>query len=489
MNLNEMAAQCDDALASRDDVVLKHLVQQLKKHLKSGISDDQRVMSHYLLGNLYSGLSSVTKESSASWRDNEYPVNLTAAINHLRQAEALGIQNEASNISEIRTNLANEMAHQRRNIEVLEYWVTDFSLYGDAPFVSALSKAKELLWISHWLNDPSHTQLYQYEAYLLLKKLQKNITKTTHSATISSINNDKEIISLLKFGNENFAPLAGWQLKFKNHSYHNDEKRYRSWCLQNTLFVNFINDLTKEWIADQDILQFPNHVVSVGDGPYFSAAFSSLKREFCFARFMAFEGIHQVHPDYENQKLFLTDTLDYVHYSGSIEKIKTAFRVCFSVFDSISSLMAVYFQCNKNHVGFSSIWIKENFKNINENYFVDALYWLSCDLTDNPDLTNNSNKWKAPNPSAAEIRKIRNAIEHGWLRVAGQEKTIWETQNDFAYVITPDNLQQSTLFLLKLVRSAMLYIYMAVSYNENQSKNTDGFVPSFPVILVDDDFI
>lgn len=114
---------------------------------------------------------------------------------------------------------------------------------------------------------------------------------------------------------------------------------------------------------------------------------------------------------------------------------------------------------------------------------------LACDLTDNQNLTSDPTKWKAPNPNAAEIRKIRNAIEHGWLRVAEHQQPVWDASGDFAHVVTPDELQKQTLFVLKLVRAAMLYLSMAVSYHEKNKPAPKGLVATMPIHMVDDDLV
>ena len=487
--INEIAEESDKAISCENQRDIERLIRDLEIRLKTNSPVIEKCYCHYILGNLYSGHSRLLKEDASGWRNDNFPKNLTSEINHLRLAEALISAHGQIDADAIRTNLANALSKQRRNIEILDYWKCDFTVQGDASFVSSISKARELLWISHWLNDPSHTHLYQYEAYLLLQELQKHISKKDHSEVINLFNTNTEVINLLEMGGELFSPLENLGKTSDEIKYANKEKEYRAWCLKNRLFANPVNDLTTEWFAARDILQFPNYKVRVGDGPYLSAAFSSLKREYCFARFMAYEGIHKIHPTFENEKLFLTNTLDYVHYSGSIEKIKTSFRICFSVFDSIAFLLNFYFDCNSKVVSFSSRWIKDNFKDKEGNYFIDALYWLACDLTDNPELTSNPIKWKAPNPCAAEIRKIRNAIEHGWLRVAEQDSGIWNASSDFAHIVTPGTLQKHTLFVLKLVRAAMLYLCMAVTYNEKSTAKSESFIPTNPILLVDDDLI
>ena len=470
--LNRLMSECDEAIQTSNQKEIKALIEKIETKADNDCSHDELCYFFYSLANLHAELFRLLEEDVSDWRNNNYPENLVKEIDYLRQAEALIPYTTQGAYNEIKTNLRNALAHQRRNIEVLEYWQCNFSVEGDAPFVSIFSKSNELRWISFWLNDPSYRELYQVEAYFLLKELQNNISNTTHERIINSIKNDKEIVSFLEFGDKNFKKLFGWQKKYKPPSYKKDEKQYRKWCLINNLFANPINDITQEWIAGHDILQFPNHVFLEEEftgTSYFSASFSAIKREYCFARFMMFEGIHKMHPDYENEQLYLTDTLDSVNYNGYVEKTKTAFRICFSVFDSIAFLMKAYFiPTSEASVSFSSKWIKDNFQDTQGNHFIDALYWLSCDLTDNDKLTSEPSKWKAPIPSLANIRKTRNTIEHNWLKITEFEIGAFDNDSDFSYSISLEVLQNQTLLLLKLARSAMLYLCMAVSFEEKR---------------------
>jgi len=243
--------------------------------------------------------------------------------------------------------------------------------------------------------------------------------------------------------------------------------RYREWCLKNKLFLNHLNDITISSIANKDIIQFPDHITLPMITPYFSAAFSAIKREYCFARFMAFEGFNEIHPHYENKKLYLTDTLDFVRYEGYIEKLKTSLRLVFSVLDSLANLMYNYFFNDKptKRISFTEEFIRKNFSNF-DNKFIDSLYWLALDLAGDDNI---AKKGKAPSPDGKIIRQIRNAIEHNWLRVSDYR----ETNKDFAnFVITSNDLKDITLKTFKFIRSSILYFVLAVKVNEN-SKEAD----------------
>ena len=489
MDLEQIGIECDLAIENGEDQRISRLIDKVASHLKADdLSDDALAKYNYFLGNLYSELSIIRKEDFRGWRTKEFPENMVNAINRFRRAKTFATSRDDFLRNEIRTNLANQIAHQRRTLECFEKWTCDFSTEGDGPYVSALSKAREFIWVSHWLSDSGHANCYLLEAYSLLNDLQSNLTNTNHPGVIKTMNNDPQITKVMEFGRDKAQTEIDWDKNFTCPNYSDDEKNYRSWCLKNRLFVNPLNDITQEWVAGRDILQFPNHIVNVGEGPYFSAAFSSLKREYCFARFLAYEGINGIHPQYENTQLFLTDTLDRVCYEGHTEKVKTAFRICFSVLDSLAMLINKYFECNRKNASFTSKWIRDNLK-VQKSPFVDALYWLSCDLTDISSIS--EEKWKAPNPDSSKIRRMRNALEHSWVRVTEESNSIWDDKNDYAYIVTASELEKNTVSVLKLVRCAIIYFCLAVKYEEDKKSEIKptGLTVPMTTPMIEDDLI
>ena len=475
-DINLLIKQHEEKLkANSSPEELIAFIKKIEDNIDDYSSVDETCHLYYLLAHFHLHLFGKLKEDVSAWRNDKYPTHLVATINYLRKAETLVPCPTHILSNEIRMSLEKVLTHQKRDIEFLEYLQSDFTIKGDSTFALIFNKSNTLKEISLWLNDSMHRKYYEVESYFLLKKLQNNVSKATLDPIIDFIKNDKEMVSVLEKGDKNYKQYSGWQKNYKPLDYEKEEKKYRKWCLDNNLFLNPLNDITQEWIASNDTLQFPEYVSSPNkkfqEILYLITSFAAIKREYCFARFMMFEGIHKIHPHYENNHLYLIDILDGVNYDGSIEKIKTAFRICFSVFDSIAFLMKAYFIpksttnisfSSKANISFSSNWIKENLKDTQNNPFIDALYWLSCDLTNNDKLTSDTNKWKAPKPSLANIRKIRNAIEHSWLRVTEDEIDASDTDN----LITLEILEKETLTLLKLVRSAMLYLCMAVSYEE-----------------------
>lgn len=181
--------------------------------------------------------------------------------------------------------------------------------------------------------------------------------------------------------------------------------------------------------------------------------------------------------------MFLADTKGLVNYGGDIEKIRASFRLCFSVFDSLAMLMNMYFKSNLKQVSFSPRCLRKILPP-SDNPFLSSLYWLSCDLQD-VDPSKAGVKWQAPNPPQAAIKKIRNACEHGWLRVSDGNNIEFEAGNDFAYIITSGELKSKTLEVLKLARSALGYFCLAVKYEEMRRDDSNSVAISQQTPLID----
>lgn len=48
------------------------------------------------------------------------------------------------------------------------------------------------------------------------------------------------------------------------------EQKYREWCLNNVLFVNHMNDITKSYLDMQDNIEFPDYVSKCYISPHYS---------------------------------------------------------------------------------------------------------------------------------------------------------------------------------------------------------------------------
>jgi len=396
--------ECDIAISQKNERKLDACIDKCKNFLQQvNLEDSDKKRLKYWLGNLFSCKSHIKSENIQDWKNHKFPSHFVDCINYYREALDLDVKSLLHN--EVKANLANELKRLDRVIEAIDLWNCDFSLKGDAPFVSSYHKGLALWKLSEYINDSGHAERYNFEAYKILKKLSLLISKSTHEELAEYLKNNQKIKEFLKWGDGAYKTKKNFEDFIDKKRYSKEEIKYRKWCLENKLFLNHLNDLTTSAVANQDIIQFPNHSAPFTKIPYFSAAFSAIKREYCFARFMAFEGINKIHPSYENKKLYLTDTLDYVRYEGYIEKLKTSLRLSFSVLDSLANLMHHYFLNKKPiKVKFTGRFIRENLRSF-DNKFITSLYWLAIDLR------GEDKDEEAPNPDGKKIRDVRNAME------------------------------------------------------------------------------
>lgn len=476
--INEIGIECDQAIGSGDlthiDILLESLLEWAKDNHNDNVS-----IAHvlYCIANLYAAKAKFSDESIAEWRNDKFPENNIAAINYLRKAlSKINADSFPFNLLEIETNIANSLNSFCRVIEANHFWSFDYdlNLQNDANFVAPYARAKSLVWLSQFLNDPGHAEYYNFEAYKLLKSLYDNKDNILHDGIKNDLDNAPQISNFLKWGKDVEKHFKSYKdLSADIHYKDKKEELYREWCLENRFFLNTMNDITKERVAAKDILQFPNYVVNAGEGPFLSAAFSDIKNRFCKARYLAYCSLNCKAPEWLEKELYLTDTLDYVDFSTDTEYLKIAFRLCFSVLDSIATLMNNYFEIYDDNSSFSSRWIKQNLSH-KHNPFIDALYWLSCDLTD----IEKKKAWKAPNPNAACLRILRNDLEHNWIRVAEHPHSVWTGEHDYARTIRKDELEAITLEIFRYTRSAILYLTFAIQVNETQ-REPKGKTASF----------
>ena len=464
--IDNFAKECDQAIDSGNIAQIDLTIKNLLK-LEEQNSDNEIAISHilYCLSNLYTEKAKLTNEFVGNWRKDIFPKNNVLALNYLRKALSKINENSyPNNLLEIQTNIANSLNNFCRVIEANHFWTFEynFSLPNDANFVAPYAKARTLNWLAQFLNDEECSIHYNLKSYELIKSLYNNKEHILHKKIKNDLCNNAAINKLIDWGDNVNQDFRTYKKLMEKVSYVNKEELlYRQWCLDNLLFLNPINDIANTLIAAKDSLQFPNYIVEAGEGPFFSSAFSDIKNRYCKARYLFYCALNQVYPDWLENELYLTDTLDYVDYSTNTENFKIAFRLCFSILDSLAMLMNQYFEINDDKCSFTSNWIRQKCCHL-ETPFIDALYWLSCDLTDISKIKD----WKAPNPNAACLKILRNDLEHNWVRIADYPHSVWNNKHDYANIITKNDLKVATKEIFRYTRSAILYFIFAVTVHE-----------------------
>lgn len=273
------------------------------------------------------------------------------------------------------------------------------------------------------------------------------------------------------------------------------DRAYRSWCLDHRLYLCPLNDLGPHPATAIDDLMLPSITEGLDerpDGhlpPPILGFFSQMKQEYVSARFMLFEGLSSTTVHFSDRGVELTDTLDYPLYSLASERIRTAFRIAYSLLEKVAFLVDRYWRLGKvpERVSFRNVWMVENRQRLlpqfesSDNWPLRGLYWLFKELFD-------GQMKRVTAADAGELHDIRNALEHTYLRVseglAKPFRIAAAASSAFGIAIGSDELEAKAVMVMQMARSAMFYASFAIGHEESKKRQTNpthlfGTMPVF----------
>jgi hypothetical protein len=258
-------------------------------------------------------------------------------------------------------------------------------------------------------------------------------------------------------------------LTYKDTSATDEERDYRRWCLVNCLYLNPLNELGCYTVATCDSKCLEAHVVPV-DAPHkFESFFDQMKQEYVSARWLLYEGLIAKMPHFSDRDVFLQSTEPRPSLSLAIEKVKTAYRIAYSIFDKVGFFMNSYMELGipEKRVSFRTLWradekkpvIRKEF-DLTGNWAFCGLYWLAKDFFEKEND-------EVAEPQARGLSDIRNHIEHKYLRVTVVESPA-APPDDLAFMVSREQFESKAMHLLKLARSALIYLAIGVGFEERR---------------------
>ena len=351
-------------------------------------SDNQRILLDYFRANAWAHRQSIRhSDRSAAWAwDQE---ELQQQVFFLRRARNSAAFDALPRLRrcQVLTNLANQFDTIGRFIEARELW--SHALEANPKFwMARANRGRGLMHYARSLYDPGHAAVFAAEAHKDLAEALRHIDEhpelgdpglrayITEAASSIERHFDLEQIAA-DYRPDQFGLGDG-----------EDERRYRTWCLRQTLFLNPLNDLGPHPIAARDVLTLPDFVTLMGEPPVLVGFFNQLKQEFASARWFYFEGIHAEAVHLSDRGVLLYNTLDYPSLGLGVEQVKIAFRMSYSLLDKIAFFLNHYIKLciPDKRISFRHVWrdketgpVRAEFSN-SENWPFRGLYWLSKDL-------------------------------------------------------------------------------------------------------------
>jgi hypothetical protein len=398
---------------------------------------------------------------------------------------------------QILTNLGNQLSFAGRFVEAREFWSRAVVTLPDF-WMARFNRGYGMLTYARCLYDDGHRCAIAMSAH-------SDMTDAIVSLDAHPEYGDSRLRESFLAKAEEIAShvdLAAFAADYDADGFSlgddADEQDYRNWCLQQCLFLNPLNDTGPHSIAARDVMQLPTFTTEMDERPVVLGLFNQLKQEFVSARWLYFDGITMQGMHFSDRDVGLYNTLDYPVLGLAAEKVKLAFRMSYSLFDKIAFFLNHYLKLGipEKEVYFRSIWrdkktgaFRPAFNNV-ENLAFRGLYWLSKDFFD-PDFKDTTE------PEARACHEMRNHLEHKYVKLhslmmprpSSTPGAFDLFEDDLAYSLSVADLDRRTLRILKLARSALIYLLLGMNQEERRRRSafpSDRRAAEMSLHMVDD---
>lgn len=214
---------------------------------------------------------------------------------------------------QIMTNLANCLSTIGRFVEAQEYWNKALEILPDFG-VARGNRGSGAISYLRALYDPGHQAIFTLFGYAELHAATQP-SATYHDASASAARSHyQDKLSELAEAFNGLDPEGFKSVTQRNYSIGGtvEEAQYRSWCLQNRLFLNPLNDVCGNSIAARDVLSTPSitckHMSS--KPPVVIGFFNQMKQEYISSRWQLYLGINDPKPHFSDADVFIADYPD-----------------------------------------------------------------------------------------------------------------------------------------------------------------------------------
>lgn len=394
---------------------------------------------------------------------------LAREIFHLRRAISNPAFSRAPDVTKSKclNNLGSRLRVAGRALEALEYWRRALEVQPN--FGMALcNRARVLANYQAALEDPNEAALVLWMAHNEASAAIAPTALYTDPSDEHTKDSTKTLKEWIASRIDVAAIAAADPLSLPDTSATAEERKYREWCLINGLFINPLNDLGPCPVAAADSMGLAQHVVRV-DAPHkFESFYDQMKQEYVSARWLLHAGLISTTAHFSDRDVLLAATEPRPSLSLAVEHIKAAYRISYSLFDKIGFFVAAYMELGipERQITFRTLWrsgenkpLRKEF-DLTGNWGFCALYWLAKDFLEkeNDDVAE---------PQARGLSDIRNHIEHKYLRVTEAEFPT-APPDDLALMVSREQFKAKALHLLKLARSALIYLAIGVGFEERR---------------------
>ncbi len=210
-----------------------------------------------------------------------------------------------------------------------------------------------------------------------------------------------------------------------------------NWCVENTLYLNYINDL-----GNYEEAKFDIDLTEINDELHLTET-----------QLYTLNFLFEIY-SFERKKIYHCKELDN---NEKIYELMQVFQILYSYFDKIAFFIYKYFHLlgKERDVNINKIWkmkdVEGNVLLKYKNQHLYNIFWLRKEYRENSIVDMNINELLSP--EAQDYADIRNTIEH---------KEFSFIEIDGLYYLNPDLLYKKTLKLAGVVRNMLLSLVQMI---------------------------
>ncbi|PQA78014.1 LA2681 family HEPN domain-containing protein [Rhodoferax sp. TS-BS-61-7] len=497
-SLDVIALLVDHAMDTEDPELNTQVLAWADRLEASLVAGVELVKLDYYRANAWANVNRVARQKlTTTWAWEQEPLERQILL--LRRALNRSAFDEMSTLMQcqILTNLGNQLNSVGRFVEARELWSRALDKQPNF-WMARFNRGYGQLTYARHLYDGGHREVLAVDAHTDMMHAINSLgdypeygDPRLKASFVEAADYIAKRIDLATFSAE-YNP-DGFSLGDTE-----EEKAYRHWCLHQCLFLNPLNDTGPYSIAARDVMQLPTFVTALNEKPVVLGLFNQLKQEFVSARWLYYEGVTMQGMHFSDGDVSLYNTLDYPVFGVAAEKVKLAFRMSYSLFDKMAFFLNHYMKLGipATQISFRHIWrdkktgsLKPEFENT-ENLPFRGLFWLAKDFFD-------SELKDTTEPDARNCHDLRNHLEHKYLKLHSMivpvdpsiSKGFDLFKDDLAFSLTVTELEQRTLRMLKLARSALIYFLLGMHQEERRRRtvaDVEGRTGEMPIYMADD---
>jgi len=456
------------------------------------LSDYHRAQRYYQLASGYSSREAFDpgSETAYTFFESEDLVNSMA---YLRAAVASDYLDDlpVERVVKTYTDFANLLSRLGRVVEALRWY--DNALKMDPDHAMALGNRGQCkMEYASLLFTEGHGPMFLHSAYNDLEKSLEH-SEDLYPRAEATFQHFKDQVE--RFSDDRAAVENHEEYELGDSEW---DEEYHEWILEKGLYLNPLNDISTHSSVAHDYFHLPNMLLPEDEDFPYPGIYNQVKQEFASARYLYFEGVESEDDGghFSDRGVKLPDTLDYAVYGYRTEQVKTALRLSYSIFDKIAEIINHYFGVGQEDPNFNQVWhqggdynqgLAEPFRDT-DNWPLNALFWIKKDFHHSISERDEDSVVTV----AHELESLRQMVEHDYTKVYHDGIVSSPPENraieDSLYdSIGEEELQAAALEMLRLARAALIYISLAIHFEEEKKREEldgetlpvagDAFIP------------